>query len=228
MRSVSFEEFNIVAPLLKKINKYRHLMCTFWISVAAVFVLIISFIVPTSPWSSILQNISAGLFTGIVVTLISSLKDKELKDAEIEDRFLQTVHDLYISSRRAYEEYRKARQEENDAYSEETYELIVELEAIEGFIESRDKDDRLVRILGKKPSQFFDECKDYSFSEQKERLCQLYDRLDSSLTHIEEERKTIDQQIEVIRRAHRAVNRKAMKRKDEIFGEMIEIETSVP
>ncbi len=102
------------------------------------------------------------------------------------------------------------------------------MESIEGFIESKDKDDRLVRILGRKPSQFFEECKDYSFSEQKERHCQLYDRLNSFLTHTEEERKIIDNQIVIICRAHRAVNRKAMKRKEEIFGEIIEIETSVP
>lgn len=122
MRSASFEVLNILVPLLKKIIKYQHLMWTFWISIVALFMLIISLIVPIPPWNSIFQNISAGLFTGIVVTLISSLKDKELKDAEIEDRFLQAVHELYISSRRVYEEYRKTRHEEDYLYFDVTYE----------------------------------------------------------------------------------------------------------
>lgn len=214
---------------MKKIRKYQHLKCTFWIFVAAIIVLIVSLLVPCSPWNSILQNVFAGLVTGIVVTLISSLKGKELKDAEIEDQFFKMVHDLYISSRREYMEYRKVRHEKDDGvYSEVTYELITELQAIESFIESKDKDDRLVRILGKKPSEFFDEEKDYSFAEQKKRHQELYVLLDSKLTFDEEERKTIEQEINIIRRAHVVLNKKALKRSGEIFDEKIEIETSVP
>lgn len=214
---------------MKKISKYQHLKCTFWIAAVAIVVLIVSLIVPCSPWNSILQNIFAGLVTGIVVTLISSLKGKELKEAEIEDQFLKMVHDLYVSSRRVYMEYKKVRHEKDDCvYSEVTYELITELQAIEGFIESKDKDDRLVRILGKKPSEFFDEGKDYNLVEQKKRHQELYDRLNCKMVYDEEERKVIDQKINAIRKAHSVVNRKAMNRTGEIFDEKIEIETSVP
>ena len=214
---------------MKNIGKYQHLRCTFWILVVAIFVLIVSLNIQCSPWDSILQNIFAGLITGIVVTFIGSLKGKELKDAEIENQFLKTVHDLYIISRREYMEYRKTRHvEDNDVYLEGAYDLIVELQAIEGFIESKDKDERLIKILGKKPSEFFDEEKDYCFTDQKKLQEELYDRLNSSLEFNEEERKTIDQQIAAIRRAHSVVNRKAVRRRDELFNEKLEIETSIP
>ena len=213
---------------MKKICKYQHLKCTFWISVAAIIVLIISLIEPNSPWNSILQNIFAGLVTGVVVTLISSLKNKELKDVDIEYQFLKIIHDLYISSRREYTEYRKMRYEKDDVYSSEAYELISELQAIESFIESKDKDERLAGIIGMKPSIFFDDEKDYSLADQKVKHDVLYNRLNSKLTYNEEERKIIDQQIEALRRAHRIVNLKATKRMNEIFNEKIEIETSVP
>lgn len=213
---------------MKKICKYPHLKCTFWISVTAVIVLIASLIVSCSPLDSILQNIFAGLVTGIAVTLIGSLKSKELKDAEIEDQFLKIVHNLYISSRRAYMEYRKVRHEKDDVYSEGTYELITELHAIESFIGLKDNDERLARILGKKPAQFFDEEKNYSFVDQEKRHDELYAHFDSKLTFDEEERKAIDKKIEVIRRAHQVVNRKAWNRSYEIFDEKIDIETSVP
>ena len=163
-----------------------------------------------------------------MVTLIGSLKSKELKDAEIEDKFLKIVHDLYISSRRKYMEYRKVRYEKDDVYSEGVYNLIIELQAVEDFIESKDKDNRIVRILGMKPSVFFDEEKYYCFAEQKKRHRDLYDQLNSSLSYDEKERKAIEQQIQVIRRAHRMINRKVMNRSNEIFDEIIEIETSVP
>ena len=213
---------------MKKICKYPHLKCTFWISVTAVIVLIASLIVSCSPLDSILQKIFAGLVTGIAVTLIGSLKSKELKDAEIEDQFLKIVHNLYISSRRAYMEYRKVRHEKDDVYSEGVYNLITELQAIEGFIESKDKDNRIVRIHGMKPSVFFDKEKYYCFAEQKKRHRDLYDQLNSSLSYNEKERKAIEQQIQVIRRAHRMINLKVMNRSNEIFDEIIEIETSVP
>lgn len=213
---------------MEKTNKYQHLRCTFWISVMAITVLIVSLIIPYFLWGSILQNIFAGLVTGIVVTLIGSLKSKELKNAEIEDKFLEMVHDLYISSRREYVEYRKVRYEKDDVYSEGVYNLITELQAIEGFIESKDKDNRIVRILGMKPSVFFDKEKYYCFAEQKKRHRDLYDQLNSSLSYNEKERKAIEQQIQVIRRAHRMINLKVMNRSNEIFDEIIEIETSVP
>lgn len=213
---------------MTKISKYQHLKCTFWILVAAIIVLIVSLIIRCPPFESILQNIFAGLLTGIVVTLISSLKEKELKEDEIEDQFLKIVHDLYISSRREYIEYRKVRHEEDDVYYVGAYDLITELQAVEGFIESKDKDDRFVRILGKKPSEFFEDGKYYSLADQDKRHRELYDRLNSSTCFNEEERKAIDQQIEAIRRAHRVVNRKAMNRTEEIFNEKIEIETSIP
>lgn len=213
---------------MKKITMYQHLKCTFWIIVVAIIVLIMSLIIQYPPYESILQNIFAGLVTGIVVTLIGSLKDKELKEAEIENQFLKMVHDLYISSRREYMEYRKVRHEEAGVYFDGAYELITELHAVELFIESKDKDDRLVRILGKKPSELFAEGREYSLADQKERQRELYDRLNSSMCYNEEERKAIDQQIEAIRRSHRVVNRKAMNRIDEIFNEKIEIETSIP
>ena len=177
---------------MKKISKYSHLKCTLWILVAAIVVLIASLLVSSLPWASILQNIFAGLITGIVVTLISSLKSKEIKDAEIEDQFLKIVHELYSSSRKAYEEYWKVRHEKDDVYFEETFELITELQAIESYIGLKDNDERLARILGKKPSQFFDEDKNYDFMEQKKRHDKLYERLDSKLTFDEEERKAID------------------------------------
>ena len=213
---------------MKKICKYQHLKCTCWISIAAIIVLIVSLVVPASPWGSILQNIFAGLITGIVVTLISSLKSKELKDAEIEEEFLKRVHDLYISLRREYCEYRKVRYETDDVYSSGAYELISELQSIESFIEAKDKDVRLVRILGKKPSEFFNEENGYSFAEQNERHRQLYKQLDCKMVFDEEERKTIDQEIYTIQRTHRVLNKKALSRSDEIFYEKIDIETSVP
>ena len=212
---------------MMKVKKYQHLRCTLWISVAAIIVLIVSLNVPCTPWDSILQNIFAGLVTGIVVTLISSLKSKEIKDAEIEAQFMKMVNDLYIYSRREYLHYRECRHDKDDVYSEATYELITELQAIESFLEAKDKDDRLVRILGKKPSEYFDE-ENYSFEEQKKRHGELYKRLDSELQYDEEERKVIDHLIETIRSAHRSVNRKAMRRIDEILDEKIEIETSIP
>ena len=213
---------------MKKIGKYAHLKCTFWILISSIVVLVASLIVPDSPWGSILQNIFAGLVTGIVVTLIGSLKSKELKDAEIEDQFLKMVHDLYISSCTAYMEYMKVRHEKDDVYFEGTYELITELQAVDSFIGSRDNDERLVRILGKKPSDLFDQEKEYCFLEQEKRHGRLYDLLDSKVTFDEEARKEIEQQIGVIRRAHTVVNRKALNRKNEIFDKKIEIETSVP
>jgi len=213
---------------MKKIAKYLHLKCTLWISIAAIIVLIVSLIVPCSSCASILQNIIAGLVTGIVVTLISSLKSKELKDAEIEECFLKTVHDLYISSRREYTEYRKVRLEKNDVYFDGTYELITELQAIESFIGAKDKDERLVRILGKKPSEFFDMEKNYCFAEQKKRHDELYNHLSCKTIFDEEERKTIDQEINAIRKAHSVLNKIILNRSNEIFDEKIEIETSVP
>ena len=213
---------------MKKINKYQHLKCTFWISVAAVIVLIISLVVPVSPWSSILQNIFAGLITGVVVALISSLKNKELKNAEIEEQFLKMTHDLYVASRKAYVEYRKARHKDDDAYFEATYDLLDELESVESFIGFKDKDDRLVRILGKKPSEYFEEDDGYCFAEQKQRHHGVYDRLNSNMYHDEEDRKEIDKMIESICRAHRVVKRKTINRSVEIFEEKIDIETSVP
>lgn len=175
---------------LTKIKKYQHLRCTLWISVTAIIVLIVSLIVPCSPWNSILQNIFAGLVTGVVVTLIGSLKSKELKDAEIEVQFMKMVHDLYISSRREYSHYRKFRHNEDDVYFEEVYELITELQAIESFIKSKDKDNRLVRILGKKPSEYFDE-EDYNLTEQMNRHDELYERLTSGSSYNEEERREL-------------------------------------
>lgn len=212
---------------MTKFKKYQHLRCTLWISVAAIIVLIVSLNVPCTPWDSILQNIFAGLVTGIVVTLISSLKSKELKDAEIEAQFMKMVHDLYVSSRRENSNYRKSRHSEDDVYSEEAYELITELQAIESFIKSKDKDNRLVRILGKKPSEYFDE-EDYNLAEQMNRHAELYERLTPGLSYSEEERREIDQLIETIRRGHRRVNRKAVNRTNEILDEKIEIETSIP
>lgn len=41
---------------MKKICKYQHLKCTCWISIAAIIVLIVSLVVPASPWGSILQD----------------------------------------------------------------------------------------------------------------------------------------------------------------------------
>ena len=217
-----------ISSITKQIKKYQHLKCTLWISIIAIVVLIVSLFVPCSPWASILQNIFAGLVTGIVVTLISSLKGKELKNAEIEDQFLKIVHDLYISSRSEYGEFRKSRYGNNNEYLDSIYELIVELEAIENFIGSKDKDGRLVGIIGKKPSEYFDEEKKYSFSEQEKRHQQLYDLVDSTIQYNEEERKAIDQLVGEIRRAHSALNKKAIDRENEIFEEKIEIETSVP
>lgn len=65
---------------MKKIAKYPHLKCTIWFSIVAIIVFTVSLIALCSPWDSVLQNIFAGLITGIVVILISSLKSKELKD----------------------------------------------------------------------------------------------------------------------------------------------------
>ena len=79
---------------LKAICKYQHLRCTFCISLLAIITLFVSLIVNLPPLDSILQNIFAGLVTGIVITLIGSLKNKELKDAEIEKQFLETIHNL--------------------------------------------------------------------------------------------------------------------------------------
>ncbi len=213
---------------MKKISKYQHLKCTFWIGIASVIVLVISFIMQDSPFVSILQNIFAGLVTGTVVTLISSLKSKELKDAEIEDEFMKEVRELYRSSRAAFGEYKKHRKEQDDTYSDAIYELVAELQEIEDFIGMKNKNANLVRILGKKPSDFFDEEENYSFSEQNKRYDDLYECINSSLVYDEEKRKTIDQQIEAIRRAHSIVNRKALNRSNEISNEKIEIETSVP
>ena len=70
--------------------------------------------------------------------------------------------------------------------------------------------------------------KDKAPSEDHTMTDEANDKLDSSLQFNEEERKTIDQQIAVIRRAHSVVNRKAMRRIDELFNEKLEIETSIP
>jgi hypothetical protein len=114
--------------------------------------------------------------------LISSLKEKELKEDEIEDQFLKIVHDLYISSRREYIEYRKVRHEEDDVYYVGAYDLITELQAVEGFIESKDKDDRFVRILGKKPSEFFEDGKYYSLGDSCQSGTRFLQHPDNALT----------------------------------------------
>lgn len=100
----SYESSNVKEGICAEMKmyrrKYQHLKCTFWILVVAIIVLIMSLIVHCPPLESILQNIFSGLVTGLAVTLISSLKSKELKDAEIEDQFFKMVHEIYISSRR--------------------------------------------------------------------------------------------------------------------------------
>lgn len=214
--------------MLKTIYKYQHLRCTFYISLLAIITLIVSMIVNVSPLDSILQNIFAGLVTGIVITLIGSIKNKELKDAEIEKQFLETIHNLYLSSRERYLEYRKSIHADTNIYDEVTYELITELEAIEAYIGFKDSDARLNRILKKKPSDFFDDGENYDYAEQKRRHKKLYERFDSTINHDEAEREKIDQEIGTICRAHRILNRKVLKRTGEVFEEKIEIETSIP
>ena len=214
--------------MLKKIWKYPHLKGTVLIAVVAFAVLIISLCVIPAPWDSILQNVFAGLITGLVVTLIGSLKSKAIKDIEIEQGFLQSIHDQYKTTSQQWIEYRKKRHAATDEFFEEAYELAAEMESIESYIEHRDKNGRLVRILGRKPSEFFERETSYNFNEQKQRHKELYDLLEFTTDQDDKWRKTVDDKINEIRKVHRDLNRGAFNLIGELNEKKIEIETSVP
>ena len=59
------------------IVKYSYLKCTFIIIIIALVTLGLSFII-NEKWQSIFQNVFAGLITGIVITLIGSIKNSAM------------------------------------------------------------------------------------------------------------------------------------------------------
>lgn len=212
----------------RKLWKYPHLRCTLVIAIITFIMLILSLLVSSAPWNSIIQNVFAGLITGLVITLIGSLKSKSIKDAETEQKFLQSICDRYKMTSKLWIEYRKKRHADVDEFFETVYEFAAEMESIESYVGYNDKNQRLLRILGKKPSVLFEEETNYHYGEQTQRHKELYNILNSEAEQNDQWRKAIDDKINEIRRAHRELNRIAGNLIRDLDEQRVEIETSVP
>ena len=212
----------------QKIKKYDHLRCTLYICLAAILTLVLSLIIKDPSWKSILQNIFAGFITGVVISLISSYKNKGLKDREIVKDYLETIRNQYNSYWTLFGEYRRNKHSQVDIYYETTYDLIDGMDAIESLLESADNNERLVRLLKNKPTVYFNEAFGYNFAEQKKRQKELYDILDSGNIYDDANRKVIDSKIKVIDKYYRELMRKVNNREYDLSEEKLEIETSIP
>lgn len=213
---------------IQKIIRYQHLRCAAVIAIATIITFILSVTITSAPWNSIFSNVFAGLLTGLVVTLISSYKGKALKDTEYERMFLNVIHERYLTSSDLYREYRKQRHTEESEYWPAVYDLACEMQSVEAYIKHMDSNDRIYRILEKKPSTLFEDGLDYSFTEQMERHEALISFLDLTMVYDEETRKKVDEMINPIRRAHRMLIRQVMNLIAELEEQKVEIETSVP
>ncbi len=216
-----------ITALKDKINKYQHLKVTFWIAVVAIITLIVSFIA-CSPWNSILQNVFAGLVTGLVITLIGSLKGKELKDTELERDFMISLHDQYLTENKQFREFRKYRKAEADDYFGALYDLASEMYAIEAQIEQEDRNELLIQVLGQKPSEFFKDKADYDFEALNKTHKDVAVLLDSRMSYPENVRKEIDEKLTYIRGSHHKLNHCVFNRIYMLQDQKTEIERSVP
>ena len=216
-----------IKTIKDKIKKYQHLKVAFWIAVVTIITLIFSFVV-CSPWNSILQNVFAGLVTGLVITLIGSLKSKELKDTELEREFLTSIHDQYLTENKQFREFRKNRHADADDYFGALYDLVSEMYAIETQIEQEDQNELLIQVLGQKPSDFFKNKADYDFEELDRIHKELAVLIDSRMSYPEDVRKEIDGKLVCIRGSHHKLNHCVYNRIYMLQDQKIEIERSIP
>lgn len=217
-----------IRTISRKIQQYQHLRCLFWIFIAMVITFVLSLLIKSSPWNGIFSNVFAGLLTGLVVTLINSLKSKEIRDTELERDFLKVLHDQYITASGQYREYRKNRNADADEYFGAVFDLASEMYALDTFIEQEDNNARLIRILGKKPSELFKDAIDYDLKEANQRHKEFAELIDSTIRYDENIRKEIDEKINIIRRVHHNLNHETFILLGMLDEQKIEIETSIP
>ena len=212
---------------VSKIRKYAHLKCAFWISISSVVILVISLFVQDKTISSILQNIFAGLITGLVITLIGSIKGKELKDIDIRKAFFDEIKCCYFSSKEAYWVYMDKKDGQDDMYKTAVCDLVKEMHSIEECIDRADKDDSFVGIMSKKPSEFFESQGEYSFSEQKKRYKDLLGMVNAGRFDTKV-RSSIDSIIRDIRNAHLVIAAVVYPEVTMLEKDKNEIERSIP
>ena len=225
MRKRLYKYFSIWKTKLKK---YQYLRCTLWILILIIVTLMLSLAIESNPWSSIISNIFAGLLTGLIVTLIGSIKGKDLKDSKLEKQFLHILHERYLSSNQAFITYRKSKHEDNETYFDATYDLVCEMHTMDEYILHADGDDIMHKFFGKEASEYFKEAMDYDLEKQKCLYDDVMNMLTAHMEFDEDLRKEIDEIIKVLSRDRRTLNRNIHNRILDLERDEKEIERSVP
>ena len=211
-----------------QIKSFAHVKYAFRILAASIVILILSIVIQSSSIQPILQNIFAGLITGLVITFIGSIKGKTLKNLEIKKALFEKIDKLYKSGNEAYWEYNKHKDSDDDEeYFVATYDLVCELQNMETFITSKDSDERIHEILGKKPSDYLSSIDKYDLSEQNHKYENLFSILDSETNIDISKRKEIDELIRAIRNQHRIICKIASSETSKSDDAMIEVERAI-
>ena len=152
------------------IVKYSYLKCTFIIIIIALVTLGLSFII-NEKWQSIFQNVFAGLITGIVITLIGSIKGKEIKELEFEKQLLDELDSIFSGHYDAYSSYFRHYFSNDEEYEKAASHLIEQLRSVDMYISEKNENNVVTKMLKNEASVYF-------VSEGKYDLIKIQERYD--------------------------------------------------
>ena len=141
--------------ILKLIAKYSHLRCTLFILIAALNALVLSFFIQNRDVKSIMQNVFAGLITGIVITVIGSIKGKEIKELEFEKHILNELDSRFSRYYDAYSSYFRHYFSDDEEYEKSVSNVIDQLRSVDMYISEMSENNVVTKILKKKASVYF-------------------------------------------------------------------------
>lgn len=192
----------MLMKLSSKIKRFSHLKCALFIFLGSIIILVLSLVINEKTVDSVLQNIFAGLITGLVITLIGGIKSKEIQDIEIKKDFYEELDMLYSSEKDFYWKYVDCKKFNGEEYNTSVKNLVEAMESIDTYILQMDQEKVMKEVLGEKPSEYFRLYGKYDIKALKTRYDQLRILLAPDVTIDDAKKEEIDSIIRVIQTSH--------------------------
>ena len=152
-----------IQKYVKYAKVYPHILFTFIVILFLIISLVVLLLFRDNEIiSSISANIFAGLLTGLIVTLIGSLRNKSIQDILSQIEFCDKLRDHFLQELQEAQDYWRSYYHSDDKYLENVDSFITEMGYFENLIEEGDHSKVLSDLFGKKPSCYFSEKINYS------------------------------------------------------------------
>ena len=182
--------------------KYSHLRAAFGIFISSLVVLLLSFCIEDKNAVSILQNVFAGLITGLVITLIGSLKEKENNELETETQILDEMSRRLKSFYDAYGTYSLNRLDSSEHYRDAAFDLVNVLESVDKYMEEIRSNTDVNMMLKDKASCLFVSDEKYDRAEMLAIYKKMEDIIVKNKGYGDSVRFEFDDLVSQIRKIH--------------------------